>query len=189
MAMAVHRLSSIVCPMLVFAMLMTFATSTASAQGMQTQEHNILQQEVGTWDAAGKMWAPGESEPMEFSGSETNEMLGGLWLISKFDGKMGDISFTGRGTTGYDPAEKKYVGTWIDSVSPYLTIMKGDYDPATKTLTMTGDMRDAGTRKILATKQTWRYIDDNTRTFEIHTPGEDGKMWKMMEIEYKRRGE
>ena len=82
-----------------------------------------------------------------------------MWLVSKFEGKLGDMPFTGRGTTGYDPAEKKYVGTWIDSVSPYMTIMKGDYDPATKTLTMTGDMRDVASGKVTETKQIWHYVD------------------------------
>jgi hypothetical protein len=187
--MAANRLSSMICLPLLFGMLATLVTSAASAQGMQTEEHKILQQEVGTWDAACKVWQTPNAEPMEFSGSETNELFGGMWLISKFEGKLGDMPFTGRGTTGYDPAEKQYVGTWIDSISPYLTVMKGDYDSATKTLTMRGDMRDAMTGKASETKQVWHYIDNNTRTFEIHGPGEDGKEFKMMEIKYTRSGE
>jgi hypothetical protein len=187
--MTANALRLTICTLFALATLVLQFSSAASAQSLQTDEHKILQKEVGTWDAACKVWPMPGAELMEFSGSETNELLGGLWLISKFEGKLGEMPYTGRGTTGYDPAEKKYVGTWIDSVSPYLTIMKGDYDLATKTLTMTGEMRDVGTGKILATKQVWRYIDDDTRTFEIHSPGEDGKMWKMMEIEYKRRGE
>ena len=32
-----------------------------------------------------------------------------------------------------------------------------------------------------------RYLDDGTRTFEMHMRGPDGEFTKMMEIKYKRR--
>ena len=187
MARLVSR--SIIGTTLALVALFAAHATSASAQSMQTDEHKILEQEVGAWDAACKFWPMPNAEPMEFKGSETNEMLGGLWLVSRFEGTLGDMPFIGRGTTGYDPAEKQYVGTWIDSVSPYMTIMKGRYDAATKTLTMTGDMRDPASGKLTETKQVWHYIDDNTRTFEIHSPGDDGKMFQMMEIKYSRRGD
>lgn len=175
--------------LLVSATYVALSAPSASAQVAQTEQHAILQQEVGTWDAACKVWPTPDAEPAKFTGRETNELMGGLWLVSKFEGKLGDMPFTGRGTTGYDPTQKKYVGTWIDSVSPYLTVMSGDYDPATKTLTMTGDMRDVMTGKVSESKQSWHYIDENTRTFEIEGPGEDGKPFKMMEIKYTRSAE
>ncbi len=50
--------------------------------------------------------------------------------------KFGDMDFHGQGQTGYDPAKKKYIGTWVDSMSPTIMMMEGDFDPRTKTLTM-----------------------------------------------------
>ena len=168
--------------------LVVLAASTAVAQPGPTDEHKILQKDVGSWDANIKIWPQPDAEPMQSTGTEKNEMIGDMWIVSRFDGKIGDMSFTGSGVVGYDPAEKKYVGTWIDSMTPSLTVMKGDYDAAKKTMTMTGDMRDHASGKTVKTKQVSRYTDDDTRVFEMYMPGEGGgKEWKMMEIEYKRR--
>lgn len=155
-----------------------------------TEEHKLLQKDVGTWDAVIKVW-PGEgAQPMESQGTEKNELLpGGLWLVSRFEGKIGDMPFTGVGTFGYDPTEKKYIGTWVDTMSPYPLTTKGDYDAATKTSTAIGEGRDGMTGKMMKTKMTTRFIDDNDRVFEMYAMGEDGTTQKMMEISYKRRAE
>ena len=169
--------------------LFLFSAGSAWAQPGPTPEHKILQKDVGTWDAIVKVWPQPGAEPMESRGTETNELLGGMWIVSKFEGKMDDMPFSGTGVFGYDPAEKKYVGTWVDSMSPSLSIVKGDYDSATKTMTTTGDMRDPASGAVTTTKQISRYLDDDTRVFEMQVPGEGGTYWKMMEIQYKRRAE
>jgi Protein of unknown function (DUF1579) len=153
-------------------------------------EHAILKTDVGTWDATLKVWPTPEAQPMSMTGTETNEMLGGdMWLMSHFESDFGGMPFTGMGAFGYDPAEKKYVGGWIDSMSPYMTSSKGDYDAATKTMTMIAETRDVATGKPVTQKQIGHHIDDDTRTFEIQQKGDDGKYWKMLEIEYKRKAD
>jgi hypothetical protein len=72
-------------------------------------------------------------------------------------------------------------------MSPYLMITKADYDPATKTMIGTGETRNAETNQPMTTKSVSRYVDDNTRTFEMYGPDAGGKQYKMMEITYKRR--
>jgi hypothetical protein len=32
------------------------------------------------------------------------------------------------GSTGFDPMKGKYVGTWIDSMSPTMMVLEGDFD-------------------------------------------------------------
>jgi hypothetical protein len=151
-------------------------------------EHEILQKDVGTWDATIKSWDKPDGEPMESKAVEKNELLpGGYWLLSRFDGSFGDFKFTGIGQFGYDPHQKKYIGTWIDNMSPYLMLTKADYDPATQTMTGTGETREPGTNKVVTTRSVSRHVDDNTRWFAMYTKGDDGKEWKMMEITYKRR--
>jgi hypothetical protein len=155
-----------------------------------TEEHKLLQKDVGTWDATVKIFVKEGAEPIESKGTEKNELLpGGLWLVSRFEGEAAGMPFTGVGTTGYDPIEKKYVGTWVDSMTPHLMITKGDYDADTKTFTATAESRDPESKEIYHAKLIARYNDDGTRTFELHMPGENGKHWKMMEIHYKRRAE
>jgi hypothetical protein len=155
-----------------------------------TEEHELLKDDVGTWDADMKVWPMPGSEPLTSKCTETNELLpGGMWAISRFEGNVGGMPFTGCGTFGYDPTEKKYVGTWVDSMTPYLTTMKGDYEPETKTITLIAEGRDPMTGQVQKSKHIGRRIDDNTRMFEIYMPGENGEDWKMLEISYKRRAE
>ncbi len=153
-----------------------------------SDEQKLLQKDVGTWDAAVKLWPVPNAQPIESKAVEKNELLpGGLWLVSRFDGDFGGVKFVGVGTVGYDPVEKKYVGTWIDNMTPHLMVIKAEYDPATKLLTGIGQGRDAATGKESTTKQVSRFLDDNTRVFEMFSSDPDGKEFKMMEITYKRR--
>jgi hypothetical protein len=153
-----------------------------------SDEHKLLHKDVGTWDATMKIFPQEGAEPLESKGTEKNELLpGGMWLLSDFNGEILGMPFSGRGTAGYDPIEKKYIGTWVDSISPHLTIMKGDYDAATKTMTSIAEGRDFETGQITKSKHITRFVDENTRTFEIHATEEGGKERKVMEIQYKRR--
>ena len=63
--------------------------------------------------------------------------VGGLWLTSTFDGELGGMKFSGRGFDSYDPAKKKYVAVWMDSMSTSPMTMEGTHDKEKKTTTMT----------------------------------------------------
>lgn len=155
-----------------------------------TKEHELLKHDVGTWDATMKIYAAPGEEPAVSEATETNELLpGGIWLLSNFKGEIMGMPFSGHGVTGYDPVEKKYIGTWVDSMSPYLMTMEAEYNPATKTLTGFGEGRDPASGEMVKYKQISRKVDDDTRTFEMQMPDGAGGYQKMMEIEYKRRAE
>ena len=98
-------------------------TTSAIAQSTAkpTDEHKIFASDEGTWDATVKSYNSGpDAEPSVSKGTEVNTLMhGGLWLLSKFEGDFGGEKFEGRGQFGYDPIKKKYVGTWIDSMSPH----------------------------------------------------------------------
>jgi hypothetical protein len=153
-----------------------------------SKEHGLLHKDVGTWDAEITLFPPG-ADPVKSKGTEKNELLkGGMWLMSRFEGDMAGMKFAGTGLTGYDPVEKKYVGTWADSMSPHLMIIKGEYDPATKTMTSTGEGREPS-GETYQSKLISRHLDDGVRTFELHMRTPEGEFTKMMEIKYTRRGE
>ena len=123
------------------------ALNAAMAQGppQPTEEHKVLEQEVGTWNAKGKMWMPGSSEATEFEGVETNRSIGGMWIVSDFKGNFFGQPFEGHATMGYNLKTKKYVGRWMDNMSAYTSEMEGTYDADTKTLTMNSSGVDAAT--------------------------------------------
>jgi len=150
-------------------------------------EHELLKEDVGTWDAKVEMFmAPGQP-PAASTGTETNTMgCGGLCLITDFKADMMGTPFHGHGTTTYDPAKKKYVGSWTDSMSQALMIGESTYDPAART--MTGWMEGPDpSGKISRMKSVVQYKDANTRVFTMYGPGPDGKEAMGMRITYMRR--
>lgn len=168
--------------------------SNAQAQGppmpKPSPQHELLKKEVGTWDATMQFWPTPDAPPITIKAKETVQLLGeAMWVVSHFESGYGGMAFAGSGTLGYDPMEKKYIGTWIDSSSPYLTISKGDYDPASKTITMLAETRDAFTNKPIVQKQITHYVGDGTRLYELQQKGDDGKFRKLLEIKFTRQAE
>lgn len=157
-----------------------------------TEQHRELAKEVGVWDAKVKLYLQGPEGPPEVSkGVSESELLpGGLWLTSKFEGKMGGTAFTGRGLSGYDPAKKKYVDVWVDSTDPHLTLLEGDYYAATKTLTSLGKSTDPRTGKPYDVKTTTLLKGDDERVFSFYMKNDEtgGDYYKILEMTYKRRG-
>lgn len=184
-------MSTIQCKALLVALFLVLSSGHVSAQyySEATKEHKVLAQEVGTWDAKTKMWMAPGTPPLESTAEETNKLLGGKWLMSEFKGDMGGMPFTGHGQFGYDPVSKKYTGTWIDSTSPFLSVMEGTMDEKSKTLTMMSKGRDPMTGKESLAKMVSTYTDEDHKTFEMFmpVPGNKDEWWKMMEVTYTRR--
>jgi hypothetical protein len=156
-----------------------------------TAEHKVLAEDEGTWDATIKSFENGpESEPVVSKGVEVNTVItGGLWVASTFKGDFGGMTFEGRGQYGYDPAKKKYVGTWIDSMSTTITVLEGSYDAKNRTMTFTGD----GVCPIDGSKLMHRMVstqkDDGIREFTLYITGTltGGKEAKVMQVMYTKR--
>lgn len=146
------------------------------------KEHQRLAEMVGTWDATMQMAGMPDSKGV----STITMTLGGFWLVDQFQASIGGGPFEGRGTTGYDPIKGKYVATWVDSWSSWLTVTEGVYDEKTKSLTMTGDGYDQMGQKVKV-KHVTIHKDANTNVFEMYQTGADGKEVKLMTITYVRR--
>lgn len=169
----------------------TVGSAAAQETGMPPMpkpgpEHEVLKGQVGTWDATVEAWmAPGQP-PSLSKGVETNTLLGGLWLVTDFKSQFMSQPFEGHGVTGYDPGKKKYVGTWIDSMSQGLSLSESAYDAATKT--MTGWMEGPDmSGKMMKMREVAELKDPDTRVFTMYMTGADGKEVPSMRITYKRR--
>lgn len=164
-----------------------FASARAQEAG---PEHKILANDVGTWDATMKFWMDPEGDPTESKGVETNTLMpGGLWLLTEFKGEVLGSEFHGRGQTGYDTFKKKYVGTWIDSMTTGIMNQEGTYDEKTHTVTMTGESFDPAQNKMVKTKSLSVSKPDGTRSMTMYMlpEGAGGKEVKTLEITYKKR--
>ena len=169
--------------------VMGMVTTVAAQFPTASDEHKILKMDEGDWDAEITMFmgpAGPYDPPQKAPGRESNTMLGDFWVVSTFNGTFEGMPFTGRAQLGFDPAQQKYVGTWIDSFSPNPTHMLGTYDAASKTLTLdtTGVGMDGSESKG---KNVVVYESDDKRTMTMYAaaPGTDD-MIKVMEITYTR---
>jgi uncharacterized protein DUF1579 len=144
-------------------------------------EHDVLKQTAGEWSAVCKM-----SDGTESKGASSSKMeCGGLWLVTSFEGDIAGTKFQGKGLDSYDPAKKKYVGVWVDSMTTSPMILEGTYDEKTKTMTMTGEgkMPDGTLAKH---RMVTKYTDKDHHSFEMFMTLPDGKETSMMTIEYTR---
>jgi hypothetical protein len=150
-------------------------------------EHKLFEMDAGTWEATVETFMAPGAPPMTSKGTETNTIgCGGLCLISDFKSVMGGAPFHGHGTSAWDPAKKKYVGTWTDSMSAGISVSESVYDPATKTWTGWMEGPDM-TGKVVKSKAVGQYKDANARVFTMYTTGPDGKEVPSMKISYTRK--
>lgn len=176
---------AVVCAVL--AGLMGATTVQAQGPAQPSEEHKLLQEDVGTWKAEMKIWMPGADEPMTAEGEEVNEMFGPFWVISKFKADMMGQPFEGRAAMGYDPVKEKYIGTWFDTMNPHMSFMEGTYDKESKSMTLMTrgigmDGKPSRGKNVMVTK------DDGSRVFTMYhaMPGSD-EMIKGMEIVYTKK--
>lgn len=148
-----------------------------------TEEHKEIMKGVGEWEGTLTMSMPGApAEPIK--ATETVTAIGEFWTQGKFQCDFMGQPFMGSGTTGYDPAKKKFVGTWIDSMTTEMFIMEGTMDPKTKVLTMNWEAPSMATgERVPHRMETVFKGDSYTSTF---FQGED-KGEQTMVIAMKRK--
>lgn len=100
------------------------------------EQHAWLAQLVGDWTVTMEMtMAPG-AEPMRMESTESMRSIGSLWVVGEGKADMGGMPMTSMMTIGYDPAQKAFVGTWIDSMQTHLWVYRGQLDEARRTLAL-----------------------------------------------------
>jgi hypothetical protein len=150
--------------------------------------HKKLSPMAGSWTAEVKMWmAPGAPPAAGSGAAENSWALDGRWLEQRFTGNFMGMPFTGVGYTGYDNIKKKYVGTWMDTMTTSMMISDGKADADGKSITFSSTMDDPMTGKTSPVKEKVTVVDADHHMLEMWGAGPDGKMFKMMEINYTRK--
>jgi hypothetical protein len=97
--------------------------------GTPGEPHKRLAARAGEWEVSAKWWHSPEGPPQESKGSATfRSLFDGRYLIQEYRGDMMGMPFEGFGLEGYDNITKEYVGTWVDSMSTCMMVMKGKAD-------------------------------------------------------------
>ncbi len=152
------------------------------------KEHQWLEQLVGEWDTEMDAVYALDQPTTKHTGSEVARSLK-VWVLCEGLGTMpGDEAATTIMTLGYDPAKKKFIGTFIGSMMTYLWLYEGELDATGKVLTL-----DAEGPSFTDPSKMAKYID----TVEIHSPdyrtlssqfqAEDGTWHHFMTAHYRRK--
>lgn len=157
--------------------------------GSPGEPHKMLAKSTGTWSADVTHWMAEGTPPQKATGKSVSTMIyGGRYQQSKFSGDMMGMPFEGLAIMGYDNTEKKYFSTWIDNMSTAMMITWGTWDDASKSITLTGTMKNPANGLECNLKEIYKIVDDNTHVMEMYGPDlQTGKEYKMMEIKYTRK--
>jgi hypothetical protein len=94
---------------------------------------------VGTWTFQGQADMGPDKPPAKLRGRETVRALGELWIVAQGRGNMpGGGVMTSKMTVGYDPASRRFVGSWVGSPMAHQFVYEGRLKGKTLTLETTG---------------------------------------------------
>lgn len=156
--------------------------ATPGPQHAQLAEHF-----AGTWDTKQTMWMDPSAPPMVETGKSVDTVvLGGRQVHTVFSSQLMGQPFNGIGYMGYDNVRGKYTASWVDDMSTGLMTSEGDYDPATRTYTFTGEMADPMNDGAPVTiRETVRIVDADHHVMEMYEL-RDCQEVRTMQIEYSR---
>jgi hypothetical protein len=153
------------------------------------KEHQWLQKLVGEWTYETECSMGPDQPPGQFTGKESVRSIGGVWVQCEGRGEMpGGGAATTLMTLGYDPAKKRYVGTFIGSMMTHLWVYEGELDSTVKVLTLDTEgpsFTEAG--KMAKYKDVIEFKSDDHRVLSSQALGDDGKWHRFMEANYRRR--
>lgn len=155
--------------------------------GIPGEAHKLLAKMAGSWNTLTRSWTEPGKPPVESAGvCEQRMILGGRYLQQECSGDMMGSPFTGIGVTGYDNHTRKYVSTWIDSMSTAVWYFEGPAEGDGRSFTQKSRYDDP-VRGPMEWRSVCRLVDDNTMTFEMYGTVLGGTEEKMMEMKYTRR--
>jgi len=149
--------------------------------------HKVLASMAGSWNTKTKGWMEPDKPPMETTGTcEQKMLLDGRYLQQEYTGDMMGSPFTGINLIGYDNHTKKYVSTWIDSMSTGIYYFEGTASADGKTISQKSSYDDP-VRGPMVWRSVTRIVDDNTLEYEMYLIPKGGKEEKMMEMTVTRK--
>lgn len=146
-------------------------------------EHRRLAEMAGEWDTVSTSpGVPGENKGRATFKVECN----GLWITSNFEGTFAWGTFQGKGLDSYDPAKRKYVSVWVDSMTTSPMVFEGDFDEKSQTMTQTATTTGPDGKTIPWRSET-RIIDADHHDFRLYMTPPGGTEILLMEMKYTRR--
>jgi hypothetical protein len=153
-------------------------------------QHEALQRRVGSWDATVKFWyAPGGQADVSQAHSTVEAIMGGRYMLERFTSTMPDGSaFEGLGMVGFDNLQRRFVATWVDSMSSgVMTAESTSFANDFSRIEYHGEAPDPVAKNLKDQRSVEYWKTDDVRVMEAWEKGPDGADYKVMEITYTRR--
>ena len=155
------------------------------------KEHQWLQKLVGEWTYESDVTMNAGEPSAKAVGTEIVRSLDGIWTVGEATGEMpGGGKATSITTLGFDPAKRRFVGTWIGSMMHQLWVYDGELDSTERVLTLNSEgpgMEDP--KKTSKYRDIVEIIDDNHRVLRGNVLGEDGQWSCFMTMNFYRKRE
>ena len=145
------------------------------------ENHAFLKNFVGEWNVSTTAWMqPGAPPATSSSTSKAELVLGGRYVMIKYEGLMFGQPFEGIQIVGYDNQQQKYVSFWIDNMSTAFYLTTGTREATTNTMDDTGVWPDpmGGSSKVHAVT---KLVSPDEYTYELYMVGADGTEFKSLE--------
>jgi len=166
----------------------TFAVAADLGSDQSVAEHKLLEQLVGEWDTVSTASIEPGKPAMICKGSEEIRRVGKLWTVATGAATINGQEMAWTLTLGYDPELKKYVGTWIDSMTPYLWKYEGTLDSTGKVLTLNTEGPNPmapGTRAKF--REVIEFTGPGERKMTSQMETEKDKWVPFVTVEYKKK--
>jgi uncharacterized protein DUF1579 len=140
------------------------------------KEHLWLQQCVGEWESEAEVMMEPGKPPVKCKGTEKTRSLGGFWVVGEGESEMMGMSFKNVMTLGYDAQKKKYVGTWVDSMTSHMWHYEGTVDASGKILTLNSEGPcPCNPGQVVKVREVVEFKNKDHRVFTSSMQGPDGK--------------
>jgi hypothetical protein len=155
---------------------------------------DVLNRYVGTWDVTVRTLEPGKTD----DGAEENRgrveslaVLGGraIQMTAMGEARAGEKpedGYQGMGMLSYNSVARRFESVWADNMGTGIVFMSGQFDEATKTMTMRGDRVDAKSGTTVMTREVTRWLSDTEYTSELFETATDGSEKQTMVFRYRK---
>jgi hypothetical protein len=164
------------------------ATEAYLKFGSVNENHAFLKSLVGDWNVQTTAWMQPGAAPITSQGTGTAEpVLGGRFIMMKFDGTMFGQPYEGIEILGYDNLKKQYTTFWIDNTSTAFYYMSGTRDESGKALNESGLWPDPMSGGEVKVRDVTRVVGPDEIVYELYITGSDGKEFKALENRMLRK--
>lgn len=150
-------------------------------------QHKMLARLAGSWTTRTRSSMEPGQPPVESTGTcEQKMILDGHYLQQEYAGDMMGNPFIGINTIGYDNYAKKFVSTWVDSMSTGIYFFEGKASADGKTVTQKCSFDDP-VRGPMNWRSVMRVVDDNTIEYRMFMTPKGGVEKMEMEMTVTRK--